>query len=121
MRADGVIAADNFSFTESATTTVFKTFEGFIVTVKSEIIDEKPYAHFSVTADSTKNTDESVDIEKEAQILNSVLADWVYQIPDFKYEDLTKKLENITTGGSAIEQENIVVPDNSLDGLNFSQ
>ena len=121
MRADGVISSENFKFTDSATTTIFKTFDGIIVTVKSEIKEEKPYAHFSVTVDSSKITEESVDIENEAQILNSVLSDWVYQIPDFKYEDLTKNLDNITTGGSAREKENITVPDNSLDGLNFSQ
>ena len=121
VRADGVVSADTFEFSDNATITVFKTFEGIIVTVKSEIIDEKPYAHISVTYDSTITTEQSADIENEAQILNSVLSDWVYQIPDFKYEDLTKKLENITTGGAAGGEEKNVQPGNSLDGLNFSQ
>ncbi len=63
----------------------------------------------------------NVDIQKDVRILNSVLADWVYLIPDFKYEDLTKKLENITTSkemgtGTRTEQ-----PVNTLNELDFPQ
>jgi hypothetical protein len=130
LRADGVISINNFEFPNDAVVTTFKTFDGLIITVKSATIDEKPYSHFSFSIDdsylqdttnSEQQTTENVDIKNEARILNSVLSDWIYQIPDFKYQDLTKKLENITTNlepgsGNSIEQ-----PGNTLDELNFPQ
>jgi hypothetical protein len=130
LRADGVSSINNFEFPNDAVVTTFKTFDGLIITVKSATVDDKPYAHFSFSVDdslmqetkvSDPQMDEKIDIENEARILNSVLSDWVYQIPDFKYQDLTKKLENITTSLEPGSESSIEQPGNTLDELNFPQ
>ena len=128
LRADGVTAIRNFNFSEDAVVTTFTTFDGLVITVKSMQIDEKPYAHFSFDVDdelaasvTAEGEQESVKdkIENEASILNSVLSDWVYQIPDFKYQDLTKKIDNITTSMEIERLENIEQPAGTLDQLDF--
>jgi len=130
LRADGVSSINNFEFPDDAVVTTFKTFDGLIITVKSAIVDDKPYSHFSFsvddsllqnTTDSEQRTAQKIDIENEARILNSVLSDWVYQIPDFKYQDMTKKLENITTSLEPGSESSIEQPGNTLDELNFPQ
>ncbi len=130
LRADDVISINNFEFPDDTVVTTFKTFDGLIITVKSATVDDKPYSNFSFNvdgsllqdaADSEQQTAENINIENEARILNSVLSDWVYQIPDFKYQDLTKKLENITTSLVPGSENSIKQPVNTLDKLNFPQ
>ncbi len=96
MRADGVHAVDNFEFPEATTTTTtFKTFNGLLITVKSTDQDGKAFAHFSFTtaAPLAETTDEKPDtgkisVEEESRLWNGFLSNWVYEIPDFKFETL---------------------------------
>ena len=106
MRADGVKAINDFTFPDDSIVTTVTTFNGMIVTAKLAQQSGHTYAHFSFSAaadvpgvmnmqgeTSGGNTD-SVNPEELLQKL-STLSEWVYQIPDFKYEALTSDPESI--------------------------
>ena len=106
MRADGVKTVNNFAFPEDSITTTVTTFNGMVVTVKLAQQSGHSYAHFRFSA-AAKMPDEkkvqgevnneetdAVNTEELLQQLSS-LSDWVYQIPDFKYEALTSDPESI--------------------------
>jgi hypothetical protein len=94
MRVDGVHATDDFEFTDDATVTTFTTFNGLVITVKSILIDEKAFVHFSFStltskSESTDDTDSgTLSVEEESRLWNEFLSNWVYEIPDFKFETL---------------------------------
>ena len=104
MRVDGVHKIDSFEFPNNATVTTFTTFNGLLITVKSILIDEKAFAHFSFStltskSESTKHTDTTgkeitssdsgtLSVEEESRLWNEFLSNWVYEIPDFKFETL---------------------------------
>lgn len=99
INVDGIHAVSDFGFPEDTTITVFKTFNGLIITVKSILQDDKAFVHFSFTTDEaiiniaeksvTENeSEETVNVTKESQLWNDFLSQWVYEIPDFKYETL---------------------------------
>ncbi|MCH8845892.1 MAG: DUF4340 domain-containing protein [Proteobacteria bacterium] len=108
MRVDGVHKTDSFEFPDDATLTTFTTFNGLVITVKSVLIEEhgeeKAFAHFSFSTDTSKSasTDQSdsgaeqitssdsetLDVEEESRLWNEFLSNWVYEIPGFKFETL---------------------------------
>ncbi len=104
MRVDGVHATDNFEFTDDATLTTFKTFNGLVVTVKSFLKEDKAFVHFSFTLvtsnkESTSHIDSdgekmtssdsgTLSVEEESQHWNEFLSNWVFEIPGFKFETL---------------------------------
>lgn len=111
MRANGVRSLAGFSFPEDSVTTTATTFDGLIITAKVAKVDNKSYAHFTFAADpsaaeaddiKTEGTDTDTtdafaalgadfkpDPVQEAKYLTDTMSQWVYQIPDFKYEALT--------------------------------
>ena len=106
MRADGVKAVSNFTFPDDSIMTTVTTFNGMVVTARLAHQSGHTYAHFSFSATADVpgamnmqgktaggNTD-SVNPEELLQKL-STLSEWVYQIPDFKYEALTSDPESI--------------------------
>ena len=106
MRADGVKAAGNFTFPEDSITTTVTTFTGMVVTVKLAQQSSHTFAHFSFSPaaevpgemnDGSGASGEETDTEKTKKLIQqlSSLSDWVYQIPDFKYEALTSDPESI--------------------------
>lgn len=112
MRADGVIARDNFTFPEDMITTTVTTFDGLVITAKLANVDEKYYGNFSFTvapeklsntsetantepASENKPQNKEVDINELAASMNNALSGWVYQLPDFKYETLTTNLDSL--------------------------
>lgn len=113
LRANGVKSINQFKFPEDAVITQFNTFNGMIINVKSAKVDNKSYAHFSFDIDNsiiqdaddnveeTQTTDRKTSVEAEVRIYNSVLSEWVFEIPDFKYQDLTKRLDSITNINSS--------------------
>ena len=113
LRADGVKSINQFKFPEDAVITQFNTFDGMIINVKSAKINNKSYAHFSFDIDNSmiqdtddniediQTTDQKTSIESEVRIFNSVLSEWVFEIPDFKYQDLTQRLDSITNMNSS--------------------
>lgn len=111
MRANGVRSLAGFSFPEDTIATTATTFDGLIITAKVAKVDNKSYAHFTFAADpsaaeaddiktegaDTETTDTFAalganfkpDPVLEAKYLTETNSQWVYQIPDFKYEALT--------------------------------
>ena len=100
MRADGVKSASNFTFPEDTITTTVTTFNGMIVTTRLAQLSGHTYAHFSFSAAAgvpgemnvnSQTGDGNPDTVKTEDLIRqlSTLSDWVYQIPDFKYEALT--------------------------------
>ncbi|MBI4006396.1 MAG: DUF4340 domain-containing protein [Gammaproteobacteria bacterium] len=111
MRADDVRSLDQFMFPDDTIVTTISTFDGLKATVKSAKIDGKTYAHFEFSFDPAlaaaqqetseplaeeKPATDKVSAEQEARILKDSMSNWVYQIPDFKYEALTMNIDNIT-------------------------
>ena len=106
MRADGVNSVNDFTFPEDSITTTVTTFTGMVVTVKLAQQSDHTYAHFSfspvaevpgeqyVRGEAGDGDTDTVNMEELLQKL-SALSDWVYQIPDFKYEALTSDPESI--------------------------
>ena len=108
MRIDGVHEFDSFKFPDNATLTTFTTFNGLVIAVKSFHIEEngeeKAFAHFSFSTDtsnaeSTDHTDSdgekmtssnsgTLSVKEESRLWNKSLSNWVYEIPDFKFETL---------------------------------
>lgn len=97
INVEGVHALDSFEFPDEATKTTFKTFNGLLITVKNILIDDKAFANFSFTTTSTSNTaadeksednSETISVEEESQLWNQFLGNWVYEIPEFKFETL---------------------------------
>lgn len=93
LRADDVRAADKFKFPEDTTVTTVTTFDGLIVNVRLAEVDDSHYARFSF---STKgNTEPESGVVGESRHLNERLSDWVYVIPEFKFDDLTMSMQDI--------------------------
>ena len=97
MHVEGVHAANNFRFPDDATITTFKTFNGLVIAVKNVLIDGKAFAHFSFTTVATSESpvneipeknSETISVEKESQLWNEFMSNWVYEIPEFKFETL---------------------------------
>jgi hypothetical protein len=97
MHVEGVLAANNFKFPDDATITTFKTFNGLVITVKNILSGGKAFAHFSFTTEAiskssvneiTEENSETISVEEESQLLNEFMSDWVYEIPEFKFETL---------------------------------
>ena len=112
MRADGVIAAGNFSFPDDAVTTTVTTFDGLVINAKLAQVDDKSYVNFTFTTDPEKLSADKetaanetgtnaeaaiseVNITELAQTLDHALSGWVYLIPDFKYEALTTSPDSL--------------------------
>jgi hypothetical protein len=94
---EGVHAVDSFEFPDETTNTTFKTFNGLLITVKNILIDDKAFAHFSFTTTSTSNSptdeksadnSETITVREESQLWNQFLGNWVYEVPEFKFETL---------------------------------
>jgi len=97
MHVEGVHAADNFEFPDDATITTFTTFNGLIITVKNILSDGKAFAHFSFTTSVTSENSvdetagensETISVEEETRLWNEFMSNWVYEIPEFKFETL---------------------------------
>ena len=97
MRVEDVHAANNFKFPDDATITTFKTFNGLVITVKNVLNDGKAFAHFSFTTIATseipvneipEENSETISVEEESKLLNESMKNWVYEIPEFKFETL---------------------------------
>ncbi|MBM2829787.1 MAG: hypothetical protein HW411_577 [Gammaproteobacteria bacterium] len=111
MRADDVRALEQFEFPDDTIVTTVTTFDGLKTTVKCAKIDGRTYAHFEFDFDPAlvaaqqesteppleeKPATDQIDVRQEAQTLKDTLSNWVYVIPDFKYEALTINVNTIT-------------------------
>lgn len=106
--ADGVRSAANLVFPDETIDTSISTFDGQIINIKSTVIDNKYYSRFSFSSDTsmvenlqTESVNESVtentiDPAKYSAVLNDRLSDWVFEIPDYKFADITASVKDLT-------------------------
>jgi len=108
-----VKAAGNFTFPDNAHVTTVRTFDGMGITVKSTKIDDVAYVRVkfdydpetatvaSTTSDAGSGTGETdisstpVDFSAHVSMLNKKLSGWVFIIPEFKYEILAKRMDDL--------------------------
>jgi hypothetical protein len=122
LRASDVRARELFDFPASSVNTTIQTFDGMLVNVTTAVIDERHYAHFEFhydqqagtaapplqtpyptevmdapeTLPGEQDTTAAPSVEDEVAELRAQHNDWVYLIPQFKYELLSQTLENLT-------------------------
>lgn len=118
--AQNVKALNNYQFPEDHATTTIRTFDGLVATVKAGASDGRNYVHYHFDVDASKlkkpaesssskdkgaaekKTSASAaagrkpDVRKEAETYNKMLADWVYTIPEYKYDLLVETMHNLT-------------------------
>lgn len=107
LKLDDVMAATEFEFDDKASTrAVFITFDGLEVTMTTTEKDGKHYAKlaaefnpdavFVEAAEGEKSADvqPKVDAKKQAEILNAKLKGWVYELSNYKVDNLLKKRDD---------------------------
>jgi hypothetical protein len=87
LNLEDVAEASNEAQYDSAATTVFKTFEGLEITIKSAIRDEKSW--ITVSANQPDASSE------EAAKINERLSGWTYQIQSYKADQLRRRWDDI--------------------------
>ncbi len=100
LRLEDVAAADDVPETP-AVSTRFDTFDGLVVTARGYEIDGAGWLVFSASIDTQfSNPDEAT--ASEAQAINARVAGWRYRIPDYQYNQITRRIEDLL---SATESE----------------
>ncbi len=93
--------------TEEMIVTEFRTFNGLAITARSFERDDAAWASFTAMVDPTL-PDESEEMrsaaETEAAEINAKVEGWRYQIPTFKFEQLTREMEDLLQD---IEEESV--------------
>ncbi len=87
--AEQVRGVNTVQWPETAVAVTIKSFDGLTINLKLARLDDKPFANFQF-----ETSDEGS--QQEVAQLNARHANWVYQIQDFKFSDLTKKLDDLT-------------------------
>jgi len=117
--AQNVKAVANYQFPDDHATATIRTFDGLVATVQAAAADGRNYVHYHFDVDASKlkkpaesssskdkgaadkkasadaETDKP-DVRKEAAKYNKTLADWVYTIPEYKYDLLVETMGNLT-------------------------
>lgn len=84
---DEVLPAESIDETTEPSASVrFETFDGLIVVATAYATDDGTWVGFTATADESRAA--------EASELNSRLESWVYSLPSFKSEQLSKRLDD---------------------------
>lgn len=104
LRFDDVKSSENFTWPEKTLKTVYKTFDGLIANVRSTKIDDKVWAAFSFEfagsdaagAQSDKPEEEAKQptVQEQVKQLNAITAAWVYALPAYKGEMLTRSMDD---------------------------
>ncbi len=132
MSVDGVLSAQNFTFPENTIITTVQSFDGLQVTVKLAKVEDKAYAYFTFAANPLSPEEQLPDTETSAdtestdtaapagattaenqqpspeeivRMTNEAVGAWVYQIPDFKYEAMTKNPEDLKNPFQTISEQ----------------
>ncbi|MFK5969197.1 MAG: DUF4340 domain-containing protein [Candidatus Marithrix sp.] len=108
---DDVIAADKLEL-KPETTAIFTTFDGLEVTMQVAKQNDKNYATFTAkfnpeavlaiakesdSKEEDSKSEEKVDVHKQVELLNTKLTGWVYELSEYKVDDLAKKREELIT------------------------
>lgn len=92
-------------------TTVFETFDGLVVTVTGISIDDVVWLGFDAAFDAEQAVDfadeevgddlaaeadaDAPDPRAEADAINARVDGWLYRIPDFQYQQMTRRIEDL--------------------------
>ena len=84
----------------------FKTFDGLEVQMDISKIEDKYWASISVQADPTANPDtlstDKIDVVKQAADISAKTQGWLYQLPNYKMENLLKPRAELFTSADAL-------------------
>lgn len=108
---DDVRAADKVELPQGATKATLKSFDGLIVTITSTKLEGVNFSQFAFEYDPASATQQDaedensgeeneqeqdkIDVQQQAQQLNSAVSGWVYKVPDYKFELFTKKTSEL--------------------------
>lgn len=105
LRFDDVQSSENFNWPEQTLKTVYKTFDGLITNVRSTKIDDKVWAAFSFEfagpeaasshTDGSEEEAKKPSVQEQVDQLNAKTAAWVYALPAFKGEMLTRSVDDL--------------------------
>lgn len=73
----------------------FETVDGLVVEARTWKLPSGNRVRFSASTAPAEDGKDAAAIEAEAARLNARLGDWVYTLPEFKGEQLTKKLQDL--------------------------
>ncbi|WP_428100656.1 DUF4340 domain-containing protein [Candidatus Rariloculus sp.] len=98
-------------------TTAFRTFDGLVVTARGSERDGQNWIEFEAAFDAepgaepaaepvqdepgqddpgeAADEDQGLDARAEAEAIDSTVAGWRYQIPSYKYEQMTRRMEDL--------------------------
>lgn len=111
---EGARAAGNVTLPPDAPVMTVRTFDGVIATLTSGKVDDKPMTRIGFTfeappaeaaaappaappADAAEEgaEPEAKDFRAEAELFQSRVGDWVFQVPQFKFDLLTRRLDDL--------------------------
>jgi len=127
VRIDGVMADTKIKFPDTAVATTVQTTDGLTAVIYSTTLDDKHYAKItfqynapakaeqeptdikSTAGDKDKakaDTSKIDDVAKEVAELSAKTAGWVYQLPAYKFDTFTRKLDDLVEDIPKKETEN---------------
>ena len=111
LRFDDVNSDKKFKWPNEVLTTVYETFDGLAVKVKSAMTDDKVWAEFSFEFIGDEESPELVEskklsVEEQVKMLNSKTKGWVYALPSYKGRMLTRSLSDLIIEKGADDVDN---------------
>lgn len=106
--AEGVRLANNMVFPDETVNTSITTFDGQIINLRSAVLDNKYYSSFSFSADTSMAVEQQAknvngpgmegtpDPAESSAVLNEKFGNWVFEIPEYKFADITANVQDIT-------------------------
>jgi hypothetical protein len=105
--ASNVTSARDYNFPADHVETVIRTFDGLVAEVQSAGRDGRNYVAFEFSVDASnlppaadeegdRSGKSAEDIRAEADKYNGIVSGWVYTLPDYRYQLLTRSLEDLT-------------------------
>lgn len=105
VRAEGVASANSFDMDNDTTHVRIKSFRGLIIHIRLKQNANKYYANFNFSyvkpqEEQTEKTDTELladqpTPEEEIALLNARMSSWIFELPQFKYEDMTTTLDKL--------------------------
>jgi len=105
-----VKSTDQVTLSDPISITTVKTYDGLVATISSATIDGLGLVQFSFAYDASNSQEpeqpEAIDgkeeessvpdkaVQKETEELTATTEGWVYELPEYKFELFTKKLED---------------------------
>lgn len=105
------VRRDQASDGDVAVTTEFRTFDGLVVTARGIELDDAAWLRFEARFDAqqavefatepvdgiaeTQDDDGDGDPRRQAEAINAAVSGWLFRIPSFKYDQITRRVEDL--------------------------